>query len=62
MNLEFSRQIFEKEFKYQISRITVEGEPRRSRRTDGQTDMMKLIATFYNSPSAKKLNEKSLRN
>jgi hypothetical protein len=38
MKLEFSRQYFQKVFKFQISWKSVKWEPRCSMRTDGQTD------------------------
>jgi len=47
MKLEFSRQIFYKysNFKFHES---VRWKPRCSMRTDGPTDMTKLIVTFLN--------------
>jgi hypothetical protein len=45
MKHEFSRQIFEKKLKYQISSKSVQWEAS-SVRTDGRTDMTKLIAIF----------------
>jgi hypothetical protein len=48
MKLEFSRQIYEK-LKHQISWEPVQCE---SMRTDGQTDMIKLILTFRNFANA----------
>jgi len=47
MKLEFSRQIIEL-LKYHISRKSVEWGVRCSIRTDGQTDMTKLIDAFRN--------------
>jgi hypothetical protein len=45
MNLEFSRQIFEK-YSYQISSKSVQWEPSCFMRTDGRTDMTKLMVAF----------------
>jgi hypothetical protein len=51
MEVDVSRWIFLKLFKYEISR-KFEWEPSYSIRTDGQTDMTKLIATFPNFANA----------
>jgi len=58
MKLEFSRQIFKKILKYQISSKSVQWEKSCSTRTDGhmagQTDMTKLIVAFENLAKAPK--------
>jgi len=46
MHLEFSQTIFRKILKYQILLKSVQWEPSCSVRTDGQTDIMKLIVAF----------------
>jgi hypothetical protein len=46
MRLEFSRQIFGKNPKYQISTKSVLWESRCSMRADRQTDMTKLVVAF----------------
>jgi len=46
--IEFSGQIFEKLFKYQIAWKSVPREPSCFMRTDGQTGMTKLIVAFRN--------------
>ena len=46
MKLEFSRHIFEKIIGYQISLKSKQWEPSCSLRTDGQTEVTTLIATF----------------
>jgi len=51
MKLEFSRQIFGKILKHQISWKSVQLEPSCSMRTDGRTDMTKLIVAFRNCAS-----------
>ena len=48
MKPEFSRQVFQKILKYQISWKSVQSEPSCSMRTDGQTDMTKLTVAFRN--------------
>ena len=52
--LEFSRQIFRKTLKYQISLKSVQLEPSCSMRTDRMTDMTKLIVAFRNIMKAPK--------
>jgi hypothetical protein len=54
MKLEFCRQIFGKP-KYQISSKSVQWElPRCPMRTDGRTDMTKLVVSFSNFENARK--------
>jgi hypothetical protein len=52
MKTEFSKHIFEKSPKHQISRKPIQREPSCSIHTDGQmyaqTGMMKLIVTYHN--------------
>jgi hypothetical protein len=48
MKLEVSGQIFEKIFKYQISRQSNQWELSCSMRTDGRTDMTKVIVALRN--------------
>ena len=54
MKLEFSRHIFEKILKYQISWKSVQWEPSFSVRTDGPTDMTKLIVALHDFAKAPK--------
>jgi hypothetical protein len=56
IKLEFSRQIFEKMLKYQISWKYVQWEPSCSMRTDRRTGITKLIATFRSFVEAPKIN------
>jgi hypothetical protein len=56
MKLDFSRQIFRKKLKYQVSSKFVQWEPSCSMRTDGRTDM-KLIVSFRNFASARKIED-----
>ena len=49
---------FQKILKYQISRKSVQREPSCSMRTDGQTDMTKVIAAFRNFANAPKMTDK----
>ena len=50
MALEFSRQIFEKVLKYQVSWKSVQWEPSCSTWADGGADKTKLIVAFRNTP------------
>jgi len=54
MKLEFSRQIFGKIFKYQISWKSFQWEPSCSIRTDGRTEVTNLIVAFRNFAKAPK--------
>ena len=60
MNLEFSRQIFEKNLKYQVASKSVQWEPSCSMWTDRQTDTMKLPVAFRHC--AKTPNKKMMAN
>jgi len=53
MELEFSRQIFEK-YSYQFSQKAVQRELSCSVQTDGRTDMTSLILAFRNFAKAPK--------
>jgi len=48
MKFEVSRHFFRKVIKYKISLISIKWEPSCSMRTDGRTDMTKLIVVFRN--------------
>jgi hypothetical protein len=52
MKLEFCRQCFEQLLKYHMSWKSVQWEPSCSMRTDGQTDMTKLIVAVRNFANA----------
>ena len=54
MKPEFSRQIFEKKFEYQVSSKSVQCESSCSMRTGGQTDTTKIIVAFSNIANAPK--------
>jgi hypothetical protein len=54
MKIEFFSTDFGKVLKYQISWKSVQWEPICSMRTDGQSDMTKLIGTFRNFVKAPK--------
>ena len=54
MKVEISEQIFEKIFKYQISWKVIQCDPSYFMRTDGQTDVLKLIVAFHNMYKALK--------
>jgi len=53
MELEFSRQTFEKSSKHQTSLKSVRWEPSSSVQTDRQIDMTKLIVAFRNFTNAR---------
>jgi len=55
MKLEFSRQIFEKSPNIKFAWKSVQWEPSCSIRTDGRTDMTKLIVAFRNFANAPKI-------
>jgi hypothetical protein len=52
MKLEFYRHIFEKYSKYQISRKSIHADGR----TDGRTDVTKLIVAFRNFAKSPETN------
>jgi hypothetical protein len=54
ITVEFSRQVFEKTLKYQISWKSFQLEPSYSMRTDGRTGMTKLLVGFRNFANASK--------
>jgi hypothetical protein len=54
MKLEFSRQIVEEYSNIKFNKKSVHWKPSSSMRTDGQTDMTKLIFAFRNFKKAPK--------
>jgi len=52
--LNFLDRFSKKKFTYETSRESVQWEPTCSMRTDGQTDMTKLIVAFSNFTKAPK--------
>ena len=54
MKLEFSRHIFEKKLRYQVSLKFGQWEPSCSMRAEGKTDVTKVIVAFRNFAKAPK--------
>ena len=52
MKFEFSQHIFEKSIKYEVLSKSVHWEPSCSMRTNGQTDITKLLVAFCNFAKA----------
>ena len=61
MKLEFFFDSFSKNFKYQISSKSVQWEANCCMRTDGRTDMTKLIVDFRNFANVPKNEHAEIR-